>query len=119
MAKEPAARWGFITDPLAGKVTLSRVIWLYGIVGSLIYSAFGALVDVTNVTAFRLYTIGGLIYTVYVTIATYRCAVSMKSPFWRLLVRVSAVLTLLLLPLLGYLAFSGALMTMTNLEGVE
>jgi hypothetical protein len=43
----------------------------------------------------------------------------MKSPFWRLLVRVSAVLTLLLLPLLGYLAFSGALMTMTNLEGVE
>jgi hypothetical protein len=112
------ARWGFITDPLAGRVSLGRVIWLYGIVGSLIYSALGALIDVTSASALTIYTIGGFLYTIYVSIATYRCAVSVKSAFWRQLVRVSAVLSILLLPVLGYLAYSGAL-TLTSLGGLE
>jgi hypothetical protein len=110
------ARW--VMDPLRGKTTLGRVVGWYGIAGSLIYSALGLLVDVESERAMRIYTIGGLIYSVYVTIATYRCAASMRSAFGRNLVRVSALLSLALLPLLAYLALSGAL-TLTSLDGLE
>jgi hypothetical protein len=109
-------RW--IMDPLRGQTSLGRVIGWYGIVGSLVYSALGLLIDVESDRAMRAYTIGGLIYSVYVTIATYRCAASMRSSFARNLVRVSALLSLALLPLLAYLALSGAL-TLTALGGIE
>jgi tellurite resistance protein TehA-like permease len=109
-------RW--IMDPLRGKTTLGRVIWWYGIVGSLVYSALGLLVDVESERAMQAYTVGGLIYSVYVTIATYRCAASMRSSFGRNFVRVSALLSLALLPLLAYLSLSGAL-TLTGLGGIE
>ncbi len=105
-------------DPLRGKTSLGRVIGWYGIVGSLVYSAFGLLIDVESDRAMRVYTIGGLIFSVYVTIATYRCAASMRSAFGRNLVRISALLSLALLPLLAYLALSGAL-TLTSLGGIE
>jgi hypothetical protein len=109
-------RW--IMDPLRGKTSLGRVIGWYGIVGSLVYSAFGLLIDVESDRAMRAYTVGGLIYTVYVTIATYRCAASLRSSFGRNFVRVSALLSLALLPLLAYLALSGAL-ALTGLGGIE
>jgi hypothetical protein len=109
-------RW--IMDPLRGKTSLGRVIGWYGIVGSLVYSALGLLIDVESDRAMRAYTIGGLIFSVYVTIATYRCAASMRSSFGRNLVRISALLSLALLPLLAYLALSGAL-TLTSLGGIE
>ena len=110
------SRW--IMDPLRGKTSLGRVIWWYGIVGSLLYSALGLLIDVQNEWAMRVYTVGGLILTVYVTVATYQCASSLRSSFTRTLVRISAVLTLALLPFLAYLGFSGAL-TLTGLGGIE
>jgi hypothetical protein len=109
-------RW--IMDPLRGQTSLGRVIGWYGIVGSLLYSALGLLIDVESDRAMRLYTIGGLIYSVYVTIATYRCAASMRPSFARNFVRVSALLSLALLPLLAYLALSGAL-ALTGLGGIE
>jgi hypothetical protein len=109
-------RW--IMDPLRGRSTLGRVVGWYGIVGSLIYSAFGLFIDVESVRVMQAYTIGGLIFSIYVTIATYQCAASMRSSFGRNLVRVSAILTLVLLPFLAYLALSGAL-TLTGLGGIE
>jgi hypothetical protein len=111
-------RASFITDPIRGTVPIGRIIWLYGIVGSLIYGALGFLVDSGPEFVLRLYDIGGIAYTLYVTIATYTCAATIKSPFWRLLTRVSAVITLLLLPFLAYLSLSGAL-SLTSLGGVE
>ncbi len=115
---DASSRWRWVTDPLQGKTPLSRVIWWYGVVGSLIYSAFGLAIGVDDERAMWAYTVGGLIFTVYVTIATYRCAVSLRSSFARTLVRISAVLTLALLPLLAYLSLSGAL-TLTSLGGLE
>jgi hypothetical protein len=108
----------FIREPLQGRTALSRVFWLYGIVGSVIYSLLGMLFDAGNEMAFRLYSIGGLVFTVYVTIATYRCAGNCRSAGLARLVRISAVLSLLLLPLLAYLAFSGAI-TLTSLRGEQ
>jgi hypothetical protein len=111
-------RAAFITDPIRGVVPIGRVIWLYGIVGSLIYSTLGLLVDPGAEPAFEIYTLGGLVYSLYVTIATYRCAATIESPFWRRTTRVCALITLLLLPFLAYLGFSGAL-ALTSLGGVE
>jgi hypothetical protein len=116
-ADEPRLkRW--IMDPLRGKTSLGRVVGWYGIAGSLLYSVFGLFIDVDNQRAMQAYTIGGLVYSVYVTVATYQCAASMRSALGRNLVRASAVLSLVLLPLLAYLALSGAL-TLTSLGGIE
>ena len=109
-------RW--IMDPLRGKTSFGNVLGWYGVVGSLVYSALGLFIDIESERALRVYAIGGLIFSVYVTIAMYRCAVSLRSSFARNLVRVSAVLSLALLPVLAYLASSGVL-TLTGLAGVE
>jgi hypothetical protein len=60
----------------------------------------------------RIYVIGGIIFSVYVTVATYQCAPNCKSPAVARLARISAVITLLLLPVLTYLDLSGALSLM-------
>jgi hypothetical protein len=44
-----------------------------------------------------------------VTVATYRCAGNCASKFWARMARISAVLSLLLLPVLAYLDLTGAL----------
>jgi hypothetical protein len=95
--------------PLQGKMSVSRVFWLYGIVGSLVYGLFEFLIDPGNVFLMRLYSIGGLLYTVYVIVATHRSAVNCKSQRMASFVRISCVASLLLLPLIAYLELSGAL----------
>jgi hypothetical protein len=118
MSQEESHLKRWIMDPLRGKTSFGNVFGWYGVVGSLVYSALGLLIDVESERAMRVYTAGGLIFSVYVTIAMYRCAVSLRSSFARNLVRVSAVLSLALLPVLAYLASSGVL-TLTGLAGVE
>jgi hypothetical protein len=112
------SNWGFFWDPLRGKTSLSRVIVVYGIVGSLAYGALALLFDVTDERSMWVYNIGGLILTIYVTIATYQCARNCHSVWMRNLVRVSAVLSLLLLPLLTYVVLSGAI-DLTSLRGEQ
>jgi hypothetical protein len=102
----------FLKEPLLGKTPLSKVIWLYGIVGSILYGAIELFLDPNNDFVMRLYVIGGLIFSVYVTVATYQCAANCKSVFLARLVRVSAVITLVLLPVITYLDLSGALTLM-------
>ena len=99
----------FLKDPLLGKTTLSRVFWLYGILGSILYGAIELFLDPGNDFIMRVYVIGGLIFSVYVTVATYQCAANCKSPLIAWLARISAVITLLLLPVLTYLDLTGAL----------
>jgi hypothetical protein len=106
----------FLKEPLQGKTSLSRVFWLYGIVGSLLYGAIELFLDPGNAAVMRLYIIGGLILSVYVTVATYRCAVNCRSLWLARVVRVSAVISLLLLPVITYLDLTGAL-TLTDLMG--
>ena len=103
--KIPAA----FTDPLKGATSLSKVVWGYGLLGSILYGLAEFLVDPANQSAMRLYTAGGLIFTVYVIVATYRCADNCASKFWGRMARISSVVSLLLLPLLAYLELTGAL----------
>ena len=94
---------------MLGKTSLSRVIWLYSIVGSLLYGAIELFLNPENAVLMRLYTIGGVIFSVYIIVATYRCAGNCKSPALARFVRVSAVISLLLLPVLVYLDLTGSL----------
>jgi hypothetical protein len=101
--------WSALTDPLQGKTSLSTVVWVYGLLGSIVYGAIELFLDPGNEFAMRVYILGGLLFSVYVTVATYRCAGNCASKFWARAARVSAVLSLLLLPVLAYLELTGAL----------
>jgi succinate-acetate transporter protein len=99
----------FLKEPLQGKTSLSAVFWLYGLVGSILVSAIGLAVDPGNEFAMRVYTAFGLLFSVYVTIATYQCASNCQSKFLARLARISAVASLVALPVLAYLYYSGAI----------
>lgn len=99
----------FLKDPLLGKTSLSRVFWLYGVLGSLLYGAIELFLNPENVLLMRIYMIGGVILTAYVIIATYRCAGNCDSPALARVARVSAVISLLLLPVFVYFDLTGAL----------
>jgi len=109
----------FLMEPLQGKTSLSRVFWLYSIVGSVLYGAIEVLLDPGNETVMRIYAIGGLIFSLYVTVATYQCAMNCRSAFLGRIVRVSALVSLLLLPVIAYLSFSGVLTLTLPTQGGE
>ncbi len=111
--------WAAIRDPLRGRISLSKVVWLYGLGGSLIVSALGLFLPGGEVER-RSYVVFGLIFCVYVTVATYQCAGNCRSKSLARLVRVCAVLSLVLLPVFAYLDFTGALdLALTGLRGEQ
>jgi hypothetical protein len=99
----------FLTEPLQGKTSPSRVFWLYGVLGSVLLSALGLFLDPGNAIVMRLYIVFSYLFTVYVLLATYRCARNCRSMAVARFVRVSAIISLLALPFIAYLEFSGAL----------
>jgi succinate-acetate transporter protein len=110
--------WTSIQDPLRGKTSLAKVFWVYGLLGSVLVSAIGLVIDSGNVFAMRVYTVFGLLFSVYVTIATYQCAGNCGSKSLAQFVRISAVISLVLLPVVAYLELSGALdLALANLNG--
>ena len=110
----------FLSEPLLGKTSLSKVFWLYGVLGSVLVSAVGLAFDPGNERAMRIYTVFGLLFSVYVTVATYQCAGNCRSKFLARLARISAIISLLLLPVLAYLYFSGAIgVALVTLRGEQ
>ena len=101
--------WSALSDPLQGKTSLSTVVWGYGLLGSIVYGAIELFLNPGNEFAMRAYSVGGLLFSIYVTVAMYRCADNCASKFWARMARISAVLSLLLLPVLVYLDLTGAL----------
>jgi hypothetical protein len=111
--------WAAIRDPLQGKISLSKVAWLYGIGGSLLVSALGLLLPGSEV-ARRSYVVFGLVFSIYVTVASYQCAGNCRSKALAWLARICAVVSLVLLPVFAYLDFTGALeMALTGLRGEQ
>jgi hypothetical protein len=106
----------FLKDPLEGKTSLSKVIWLYYVVGSLLFGAIELFLNPENQFVMRVYTILGLFFGIYVTVALYVCAKNSRSPLTARVVRVCAVITLVLLPVITYFELTGAL-TLSNLLG--
>jgi len=106
----------FVKQPLEGKTSLSRVIWLYGGLGSLLYGSLELFLNPENQFVMRAYTILGVIFTVYVIVGSYRCAKNSKSAWAARTARISAIILLLLLPLLVYLDLTGSV-TLSGLLG--
>jgi len=98
-----------LTDPLEGKTSLSRVFWVYTVIASLVYGALEFFLDPGNVLVMRLYSVGGFALSVYAAVATYRCAGNCRSKFVTRLAQISAIGSLVLLPVITYLEFTGAL----------
>jgi len=98
----------FFRAPLQGKLSVSRVFVVYGIVGSLLYGCLEFMINPFNLFLMRVYTIGGILYSAYVIVGTYRCAVNCKTPRMARFVRVSCVISLLLLPVITYMEWNGA-----------
>ena len=110
----------FLSEPLLGKTSLSKVFWLYGLLGSILVSAVGLAVDPGNELATRIYVVFELLFGVYVTVATYQCASNCRSKLLARLARISAVISLLMLPVLAYLYFSGAIgVALVTLRGEQ
>src|SRR5260221_10257609 len=99
----------FLMEPLQGKTSLSKVFWLYGVLGSVLVSALGLGVDPGNGVLWRAYIVFSLLFCVYVTIATYQCAGDRQSKFLAPLVRGSAVIFLVAPPGLSCFEFTGPL----------
>jgi hypothetical protein len=99
----------FLVDPLLGKTSLTKVFWLYGVLGSVALSALGLALDPGSRFAMAAYGILGLLFSVYVTVATYRCAGNCRSKILASFVRFSAIVSLILLPVFAYLEFTGAI----------
>jgi hypothetical protein len=112
--------WTAIRDPLQGKTSLAKVFWVYGLLGSVLVSALGVLIDSGNTFAARVYILFGLLFSVYVTVATYRCAGNCQSKNLARFVRISAILSLVILPVFAYLEFTGALdLALISLQGEQ
>jgi hypothetical protein len=107
----------FVKEPLRGKTSLSRVFWLYGVFGSLVYGSFELFLNPENQFVMRAYTIIGFIFSVYVTVGIYKCAENSRSRWVARSARVGAIITLVLLPVLTYLDLTGSLSVADLLGG--
>jgi surface polysaccharide O-acyltransferase-like enzyme len=99
----------FFRAPLEGKLSVSKVFVVYGLLGSLVYGCLEFFINPLNSFVMRLYTLGGCFYSGYVIVGTYQCAVNCKTAGMARFVRVSCVISLALLPLLTYAELSGVL----------
>ena len=112
--------WAAIRDPLQGKTSLAKVLWVYGLAGSVLVIALRLLFDSGNAFAMRIYIMLGLLFSVYVTVATYQCAGNCQSKNLAQFVRISAIISLVVLPVFAYLEFTGALdLALTTLQGEQ
>ncbi len=92
---------------MEGKLSVSRVFVVYGILGSLLYGCLEFFINPLNSFAMRLYTIGGFLYSAYVIVATYRCAINCKTRRMAQFVRISCIVSLVLLSFLTYMDLNG------------
>ena len=72
--------------------------------------ALGLFINTDNAWEEWAYSIFGVVFSIYVTVATYRCAKNCQSVFLAQLVRISTLVSVVVfVPLLAYLYFSGTL----------
>jgi len=106
----------FLKEPLQGKTSLSRVVWLYSVLGSLLFGAIELFLNPENQFVMRIYTFLGFFFGIYISVAVYLCAKNCKSPAVARVARVCAVISLVLVPALTYLELQGALSLTSLME---
>jgi hypothetical protein len=99
--------WRVIADPIRGITPLWKVAVLYSIVGGGILSVAMQVAAAASPAALRVFGFVALVYGAYVALAVFRCARNCGSRELALVVRIAAGLSLLMLPFLTYLIFTG------------
>ena len=95
-------RW--LTDPLTGRTSLGRAVWLYGLGGSFVYSVIGLLFPETP-AGLTAYVLLGLAIGIGQSVILWRCAPNSRSAFATRLVRFAVIVGLILMPVMLYLLF--------------
>ena len=107
----------FLKEPLQGKTSLSRVFWLYGVVGSILYGSIELFLNPGKPMGHadlcdRRSSRHGLRHRRHISMRR-ELQIAGGGADRR---AISAVISLLLLPVLAYLDFTGTL-TLTDLMG--
>lgn len=97
-------RW--LTDALAGRLSLARAFWLWGVGVSVAYSLMGALIDVEHPVALTIYLAVGLALGLLQTVILWRCASNSRSSFLGRLVRTVMIAGLIMVALLLYMVLT-------------
>jgi hypothetical protein len=97
-----------LTDALAGKVSLARAFWGYGLGISVAYSLVGLFVDIENRPLAVAYLVGGLALGVGQTIILWRCAYNSPSRILGSLVRTGMVLGFVVVAFALYFLFTNS-----------
>jgi hypothetical protein len=95
-----------LTDPLRGKTSLRRVIWLYGFGASIVYSVMGLIFVPETPLSIGVYVLFGLALGIVQSVMLWKCAYNSRFPATGKLIRVVAVAGLLTVPLVLYVLFN-------------
>jgi hypothetical protein len=95
----------YLSDPLAGRTPLWKVIWVYGFGVSIVYLLIEPLFTGSRL-AHGLYYALGLVIAILQSVMLWQCSYNAKSPMYGRFLRVLVVLSALLIPYLLYLVWS-------------
>jgi hypothetical protein len=95
----------WLTDPLTGKTSLARAFWLYGLGGSILFSALGALLSPESTLGVALYFAAAIVLGLLQSFILWRCAFNSRSAFLGGIIRASVVGALIGLSIAVYLIF--------------
>lgn len=95
----------WLTDALTGRTSLQRAFWLYGLGGTVAYSAAGLLFPETPL-GIGLYLGIGLVLGVLQSVILWRCAPNSRSSLARRLTRAAIVVGLVVTVVVLYVMFA-------------
>ncbi len=98
--------WSALTDPLRGKTSLWKVIWIYGFGVSVVYTVLGLIVVPETPVGIGVYILLGLALGIVQSAMLWKCAYNSRFPSAGKLLRIVAVAGLLTIPLMLYILFN-------------
>jgi hypothetical protein len=94
-----------LAEPLRGKTSLWKVIWIYGFGASVVYTLLGWVFAPETPLGVGLYFVLGLALGVVQSVMLWQCAYNSRFPAAGRLLRALVVIGLLLVPLMLYVVF--------------
>jgi hypothetical protein len=95
-----------LTDPLRGKTSLWKVIWIYGFTASVVYTVLGWLFVPETPTGIGVYVLAGLALGIVQSVMLWKCAYNSRYPAAGRLLRLVVLVGLLTIPLMLYVLFT-------------
>ncbi len=97
--------WSALIEPLRGKTSLWKVIWIYGFGVSVVYTVLGGLFVPETAFGIGAYLLVGVALGLVQSVMLWRCAYNSRFPGAGRLLRILVVIGLLATPLMLYILF--------------